>query len=242
MSAGATIRSVEIAESSVAALQSLPPWIGVAGVGVLLLLFGRKLYWLLLGAVGFVFGFGLLSQFVATSTSWAPWVAGLAGGIVGILAAFFVQGALLAVVGALLGAMGALVAVSMWGTVSPIAAIVVAVVGAILGAVVLRKVFFGALIVATSLAGAGLLMETLTQMMARWAKADSAGDLPGWLWNLALPGPEHTVLFVVLVAIGIVYQASGKNRSREEQKLRTKKRRLEKDVERLSRAKRAAAD
>ena len=229
----ASLRSQELPDAGMAVVQSLPPWVVAAGLGLLLLFFGRKLYWLLLGAVGFGLGFGLLNQFVATSTSWAPWLAGLVGGLAGVLAAFFVQGALLAVVGALLGAICALMAISMWGTVPPVVLLVVAVVGAILGAVVLRKVFFAAVIVATSLAGGGLLMEAFTQVII----LQMGAAIPGWLWNVVMPGPGRTVLFGVLVLVGVIYQST---RKRDDAGLRKRKRRLEKDVRRLEQARRRA--
>ncbi len=232
----AGLRSHEWSETGIAVLQSLPPWIVAAGVGLLLLFFGRKLYWLLLGAVGFALGFGLLAQFVATSTSWAPWLAGLVGGLAGVIAAFFVQGALLAVVGALLGAICALLAMSMWGSVPPEVLIVVAIVGAVLGAIVLRKVFFAAVIVATALAGSGILMETFTQVMVQQAGT----EMPGWLWNVVAPGPGRTILFVGVGALGILYQStrSGKDQAG----LRKRKRRLKEDVRRLERARSAATE
>lgn len=214
-------------------LQTVPPWFLVAAAGVVLLLFGRRLYWALLGLVGFALGFSVLTQFVASATSWAPWLAGIVGGALGIAAAVLVQGALLAVVGAVLGAFAALVAVSMLvPTVmpdSPVFMLVAAILGAIAGSIMLRKLFFATLILVTSLSGARLVIETLTHLVS-----GAAGNgLPMWAWDLAMPGPLRTALFAGLVIVGVVFQASGNRKDKKERRLRKQKKQLERDVKRL---------
>ena len=116
------------------------PALALALSGGALLLYGRRLVWLLLGGVGFVAGLWIAMRFAAPSAGWSPLVAAAVGGFAGVLLAFFLQGVVLTVVGGLLGAFVTVVLLSGWGEVPWTLVWVLVVIGAILGAVLLRRV------------------------------------------------------------------------------------------------------
>jgi hypothetical protein len=144
--------------------------------GGLLLLLGRKLFWLYVAILGFVTGLTLSSQLFHIQPEWLQLAIGIGLGILGALLAYFFQEIAIAVAG-FLG--GAYVATSLlttfaanpgpngdlwvWG---------VYLFGGIIGAVLAVMLFDWALIILTSLAGALLVMEGLKlQMPLGWLVA-----------------------------------------------------------------------
>ena len=59
------------------------------GIGVLLLVFGRKLFWLFVG-VGFLWGFQIASQLLPANSQIAILAAALVLGLIGAVLAIFV--------------------------------------------------------------------------------------------------------------------------------------------------------
>ena len=59
--------------------------------GLILLVAGRKLFWVCIALVGFLFGLELGGEFFATNPWWIRLGAGLAAGLVGALLAGFLQ-------------------------------------------------------------------------------------------------------------------------------------------------------
>lgn len=227
----------QFADSEAAArLAVYAPALVLALSGGALLLYGRRLVWLLLGGVGFVAGLVIATRFAAPTAEWSPWIAGLVGGLAGVLFAFFLQGVVLTVVGALLGAFVTVVLLSGWGEVSGPVVWVLVIVGSILGAVLLRRVFSGALIVITSFVGARMLLEALIAVLVL---SPDLGRVP-WLWQIASPGPSRLVALGVLTVLGVIIQATRKSgraarRDREEKALRLRQAELEQEVRRLAR-------
>jgi uncharacterized membrane protein YuzA (DUF378 family) len=59
-------------------------------VGAILLFFGRRLFWLFVGAVGFLSGFELAEQLFGVEPGWVAFAVGLlVGGAAAVLAMFF---------------------------------------------------------------------------------------------------------------------------------------------------------
>ena len=60
-------------------------------VGIAVLLLGRKLFWLFVGAVGFVIGLGLAFQLLVEQPEWLILIAALVIGLAGAVLAIFAQ-------------------------------------------------------------------------------------------------------------------------------------------------------
>jgi hypothetical protein len=128
--------------------------------GVVLLLAGKRLFWLAVGLAGFFIGLQLgLDSFESTLASW---LCGVVLGLVGVALAIGLQGILIVLSGLLLGAFAGMVLADLlppgmesletitwvcWG------------VGAVLGGVLALTFFDLGLILLTSIAGAGMILN-----------------------------------------------------------------------------------
>ena len=165
-------------------------------VGIVLLAFGRRLFWLFIGAVGFVTGFETARQYLALQPDWIIWGVGLLCGLLGILLAVFLQrlavglggfaagGFIAQYLGALLG-LGTTLMLGIY------------LAGGIIGAVLLYVAFDWALVFLSSIAGALLIVESI-----HW----------GPLYEALLCG--------VLIAAGAIFQAVWMNKVSSKEKRR----------------------
>ncbi len=154
-------------------------------VGGVLLILGRKLFWLFVAAVGFAAGWAVATDLLNVQPEWLALVLALAVGVVGALIAQFVQRVAIGLAGFLAGAFLALSLVRLldlqaawWGWLAFL-------VGGILGAVLLGAAFDWALIGLSSLAGAMLV----------------AGAL-----NLSSTG--HLLVLIGLFLVGVIVQSA----------------------------------
>jgi len=166
----------------------------LAGLGLLTL--GRKLFWLFVAIVGFEFGFFIAERFLQRPAGdlLALGIAVLFG-IIAALIAIFLQQLAIYVGGFLAGGAILVRLLEMFVVGGPrlenVMLVVVFIVGGIIGALVMMFLFDWALIVLSSLAGAGLLANIAT-----------ANGIPYGL-----------IIFIVLFIIGVVAQASMMSRS-----------------------------
>lgn len=131
--------------------------------GGVLLLFGRRLFWLFVGLVGAVAALVIATEWVGLEAGTPSLLAAVAAGLVGALLAVLVQKAAVAVVGFLAGVWGVLVLLQM---ASPSASLfdppslqtLLALGGGVVGAVVAAQVFDAALVVLSALTGSLLLV------------------------------------------------------------------------------------
>lgn len=131
--------------------------------GGVLLLFGRRLFWLFVGLVGAVAALVIATEWVGLEAGTPSLLAAVAAGLVGALLAVLVQKAAVAVVGFLAGVWGVLVLLQM---ASPSASLfdppslqtLLALAGGVVGAVVAAQVFDAALVVLSALTGSLLLV------------------------------------------------------------------------------------
>lgn len=139
-------------------------------LGVLLLLFGRRLFWLLVALVGAAAALWAATRMLGLETGLPSLLAAAAAGLLGALLAVLVQRAAVAAVGFLAGLWATLLVVgAVTGPPSSPAAIPwmtpqtvqvgLAILGGVLGAAIAALLFEAALIVLSSLAG-GLLVVT----------------------------------------------------------------------------------
>lgn len=159
--------------------------------GLLLLLFGRRLYWLLLGVVGFLLASRLLVDVLAVEPHGVRLALAAIAGLCGALLAIVLKKLGVALAGFAIGAW-ALAGLLGLDLVTPSPAQLAAVlVAGVVAAVLAVRLFDLALVVLSALAGAGLVL-------------DAAG----------LEGGLGTLLFVVLAIGGIAVQAGFTARSR----------------------------
>lgn len=162
------------------------------GIGAALLFAGRKLFWLALGGLGFLFGLSIASQVLDPSPSWLALGLALLCGVGCAILAVFAQKVAVVVAGLVLGGGGALWLASLFepgafaGDPSPWL-LVVAIVGGVLGVLVAPSLFEASLAVFTSLAGALLIVA-----------------------RAPFGSPHETWIFVGLVLAGVLVQSFGR--------------------------------
>lgn len=130
-------------------------------LGGALLVAGRKLFWLFVGAAGFVTGIQLATRFREGSDLLAI-IAGLVIGVIFAVLAIFLQAVLIGIAGFLSGGNVLTVLVSMLGIdVAGATTWIVYVVGGVIGVILVSFLFDWALIMLSSLAGASLIIQAL---------------------------------------------------------------------------------
>jgi hypothetical protein len=158
-------------------------------IGVVVLLFGRKLFWLCVAAVGFLAGIELAPHLVTEPSPLLQLGVALVLGLLGTLLAFLLQKIAIAVVGFLAGGKLAGAIASAFFVHHAQYSAIVFVIGGILGAILILVVFDWALIVVSSLIGAHLIQNAIV-----------------------LPSAGSTIVFVGLAVIGILVQAASLRR------------------------------
>ena len=167
------------------------PFASIA-VGALVLLFGRRLFWLFVAAVGFWIGFELTPYLVQHPPPWLALAVALVLGLIGAVLAFILQKVAIAIAGFLVGGHIATALLAAFVSVPPQQTWIAFIIGGILGAMLLLALFDWALIFFSAIAGAELIVR-----------------------HVHLPSTGTTILFLVLTICGIVFQAAlfGRRRS-----------------------------
>ncbi len=127
-------------------------------LGIVLLVAGRRLFWLLVGAIGFVIGVMLATRFFHGSELTLV-LAGLVLGIIFALLAIFLESIAIGIAGFLGGGYVLLSIAGMLGLDrGGISTWIIFVVGGILGVILVALLFSWALITISSLAGASMVV------------------------------------------------------------------------------------
>ncbi len=158
-------------------------WINIL-IGLILLLAGRKLFWLFVACVGFASGYHYAQQIWAIDSPALVLILSIAAGGLGAILAIFFQKAAIVIAGF---AAGGYIVLSLFDQVTRLPtqmAWLPYIIGGIIGAIVLFFAFDWALIVLSTLTGAILIVQ-----MAAFK-----------------PGIE-IALFAVLVIAGMAFQA-----------------------------------
>ena len=154
-------------------------------LGIGLLVFGRKLFWLFVGAVGFLAGVNLVTMGWHGSDAVAIIVGILAGLVFAALAVFF-KSVSIGLAG-FLGGGALLVMLAGWlGIDNSLLTFIIYIVGGVLGIIVVAKMFDWAIIIISSIVGASIIIKAVELVSPL-----------GWLGMLAL------------IAVGIAIQARG---------------------------------
>jgi hypothetical protein len=173
----------------------LPPVhfsVAIAGalIGIVILLFGRKLFWLCVAAVGFAAGVEIAPHLVNEPSPLLALTIALVLGLIGALLALFLQKIAIAVLGFLAGGkLAGAIAAAFFVHYAQHSTFIF-LLGGVVGAILLLVLFDWALIVVSSLIGAHLIQSAIV-----------------------LPASGSTILFVALTIIGILIQAASLRRS-----------------------------
>lgn len=154
-------------------------------LGAAILILGRKLFWVFVGAVGFVVGMDIAGHFLQGRPDWLILVVAFGSGILGALLALFLQRAAILVAGFFSGGHIAATLLSLSGWQLSLPQWVPFIIGGIVGAVLLYALFDWALIFLSSLSGAGLIVQ-----------------------SFLLTPQTQGLLFVGLVVVGVFVQTS----------------------------------
>ena len=160
------------------------PIIGVV-IGAAILLFGRKLFWLFVAALGFAMGLEIAAYFMREPPVWMTLLVALVLGVLGAFLAILLQKLAIAVAGFIAGGRIAwALAAAFWVDHMHYRGITF-VIGGILGALLLLALFDWVLILLSSIEGAHLIVN-----------------------GIVLPEKGSLILFIVLAVIGVVVQGS----------------------------------
>ncbi len=157
--------------------------IGVV-IGVVILFFGRKLFWLCVAAVGFAVGLEIAPMLVNEASSLLALVIALVFGVLGALLALFIQKVAIALLGFLAGGKLATAIAAAFFVQHAQYSTIIFVIGGVVGAILLLAVFGWALIVVSSFIGAYLIQSAIV-----------------------LPPTGLTLVFIGLAILGIFVQA-----------------------------------
>ena len=164
---------------------NLPVPILSLAIGALLLLFGRRLFWLFVAAIGFALGLALTPHLMHEPPPWLALALGLFLGLLGMVAAFVLQKLAIGVAGFLAGGRLAIVCASAFLVNQAQYYWPIFIIGGVVGAMLLLALFDWALIILSSAEGAHLISEVIH-----------------------VPERGAGILFVALLALGIIVQAS----------------------------------
>lgn len=154
-------------------------------LGAVLLLFGRRLFWLCVAALGFAAGVEFAPNLVHEPTPVLQLSIAVVLGFIGALLAVFLQRIAIAIAGFIAGARLAVALAAAFFTAPPNYYWITFIVGGVIGAILLLSVFNWALIVLSSLVGAYLIDRAIT-----------------------LPPTGATLVLVALFIVGVLAQAA----------------------------------
>ncbi|PYJ32501.1 MAG: hypothetical protein DME79_08595 [Verrucomicrobia bacterium] len=158
-------------------------------IGIVILFFGRKLFWLCVAAVGFLAGIELAPHLVTEPSPLLELAVALVLGVLGALLAFLLQKIAVAVVGFLAGGkLASAIAAAFFVHYSQYSTIIF-VIGGLIGAMLLLFLFDWALIVVSSFIGAHMIQNAIV-----------------------LPSSGSTIVFLGLAIVGMVVQAASLRR------------------------------
>jgi Domain of unknown function (DUF4203) len=130
-------------------------------VGLVLVLFGRKLFWLFVGVVGFLAGMRFGAQLVTGQPEIVILVIALGVGLLAAVLAIVLQRVAVALAGGLAGGMLAMQIAVALGVNAESTGWIFFVIGAVLAAILVSVVFDWALIILSALIGASIISDLL---------------------------------------------------------------------------------
>jgi hypothetical protein len=159
-------------------------------LGLIVLILGRKIFWLTVAIVGFLAGMELTGMFLADQPTWVLLAVGLAAGLVGALLAVLVQRVAFGLAGFFAGAYLTVILAQSLGAGDT--SVILPIVGGVVGTLIAVLLMDWAIIVLSCLVGAGVVVA-----------------------QLPLSPQVSAIVFAGLVIIGIVIQAKLMERTGE---------------------------
>jgi hypothetical protein len=129
--------------------------------GIAMLFLGRQLFWLFVGAAGFLFGMDIVGALLGRQPEWLILVIALIFGIVGAVLAVFLQHAAVGIAGFLAGGYIVLNWLDVLGLERGVIVWALFAVGGIIGAILAAALFDWALIILSSFAGAAVIVQII---------------------------------------------------------------------------------
>ena len=167
-------------------------WLTVLA-GLAVLFFGRRLFWLFVGCVGFIVGFELANDFLQSQPAWVILVLALSAGALGAIASVFLQRIVVVVAGFFAGGYCLFTfAPTVLHSNSDVTQWIAFAVGGLLGAILSVALLDPALIILSALAGATAVSQ-----------------------NVPLDPQAKGLLFMILAIVGILVQAGQYVRDRK---------------------------
>ncbi len=160
----------------------MSPIVAIAA-GAVLLLAGRRLFWLFIAITGFFVGAEVARDLFANQPQWVVWTFAAGAGVIGAVLAMLYQRVAFALAGLYAGGYLAIVTAQTFGWAVPDVAVFL--VGGVIGAVLAALVMDWAIIVMSSLVGSGLIVA-----------------------SLGLQSLQGAMLAAALAAVGIIVQAT----------------------------------
>lgn len=157
-------------------------------VGLLLLVFGRRLYWLFVAAVGFLYGIELAPRFFPEQSQTMIILIALGLALVCALLAVVATKIALGLTGFVAAGGVAALVLQHLAIENGVVVLAVYLIAGLIGAVLCLLLFDAALVVLSSLAGSCLVVLSAERL-------------------LEIPSNIATVLIILLAALGIVIQA-----------------------------------
>lgn len=151
--------------------------------GAVLLVAGRKLFWLFVGVIGFVTGIQLAARFW-NGPEWTAIIIGITVGIIFALLTVFIEALAIGAAGFLAGGFILTTFTNMLGLNDGFLFWILYAIGGIIGILLVMLLFDWALIILSALAGASLIVQSLFS-------GDGAARL----------------IFILLFIVGILIQA-----------------------------------
>ena len=165
--------------------------------GGVLLLAGRRLYWLLAAGAGFVLGYLLAQNILREQPDNVILVVALVVAVIFAVLAVVGQRFVIGLVGFIAGGIGLLRLLEVFNITaiepSTVLGIVVFIAGGILGAILLSTLFDLGLVILSTLVGAQILLGGLGQLFE-------------------LPDGTTTIALIVLIVVGLLVQLGASRR------------------------------
>lgn len=158
--------------------------------GAVVLLFGKKIFWLCVAAVGFAAGVEVAPYFLHEPTPSLQLSIALVMGFLGALLALFLQKLAVGVLGFAAGGRLAVALAASFGFEHAASYWVIFLIGGLVGAVLLIALFGWALILISSLIGAHLIVNAIT-----------------------LPPTGTAIMLIGLTTVGVVVQSAAHRRT-----------------------------